>query len=228
MTTLCEHHAGTPHPRDHPAARRVAARDARGAASAVDGPDDRPQRGALPSGRPVDGAVRHRQRDGRDPHPLARRSRVTRGGARRRLALRRARAVRRGAALGRRPRARGDQRPRARLRRRARGHRRAPHAAVDHRAAARPTAAQHRRVARRRGVPRRPRADRQAAARDRRRRRPVPAADDPGRSRRPGRREPGAGEQGAVAVHPARLDRGRGAQPLQILDRQALHDRATL
>ena len=46
------------------------------------------------------------------------------------------------------------------------------------------------------------------------RRRPVPAADDPGRPRRARRRQPRAGEQGAVAVHPARLDRGRGSQPL--------------
>ena len=98
--------------------------------------------------------------------------------------------VRRRPALGRCARPRGDQRPRARLRRRAQRDRRTPDVVVDHRAHARPTPAQHRRVARRRGVPRRSRAHRQATARDRGRRRPVPAADDPGGSGRARRREP--------------------------------------
>ena len=53
-------------------------------------------------------ALRHRQRAHRHPHPFARRTRVARRGARRGFAVRRARPVRRRPAVRRRPRARGD------------------------------------------------------------------------------------------------------------------------
>ena len=115
---------------------------------------------------------------GRHPDPLARRPRVAGRGARRGLAVRRARPVRRRSPVGRRPCTRGDAASLVLDYEAVRARDRGEHAdaALDHRAPARSPAAHHRRDARRRGVPRRARAHREAAARDRRRRRRVPAA----------------------------------------------------
>ena len=164
---------------------------------------DRPQRGAVPPGRRVHRAVRiverarSRSSPGR-PTGASRWSRCSRRGA---CSASSASSTR--PALGRRPGARDDATsscsPTTPCAPRSRSTRTLLWIIVRVLAA---PAAQHRRSARRRGVPRRPRPHRQAAARARGRRRRVPAPDDPGGSRRPGRREPRAGEQGARRCSP--------------------------